>query len=342
MTCSPAQHSSCADKETTLTQAEDEAFEAYVGDQLDAVERRLSAITLTAANPFLAEAAEHIIAAGGKRFRPMLVAVTSQLGPQPNDAAAQIAAVVVELTHVASLYHDDVMDDAALRRGVPSANAAYGNSTAIMVGDWLFARASNQVATLGNDFVRMQADTFAELVTGQIDEMRGPQPGHDAMLHYLNVVAGKTGALIRTSAVFGAMTSGASREVLDALAQFGMQIGVVFQLADDLMDIMSDDSGKAPGTDLREGVSTLPTLMLAASEDSDDDELKSLIAGDLADDDVLARTLAMLRANHVIEEARADIVQRAELARKQLDLLPDGAATRALSRLCDEVVSRSN
>ncbi len=323
-----------------MTQAEDQAFEAYVGEQLDAVERRLSQLTLTAANPFLAEAAQHIIAAGGKRFRPMLVATTSQLGPDPQDSRAQIAGVVVELTHVASLYHDDVMDDAALRRGVPSANAAYGNSTAIMVGDWLFARASSQVATLGNEFVRMQADTFAELVTGQINEMRGPEPGHDPLVHYLNVVAGKTGALIRTSAVFGAMSAGADRDVLDALASFGMQVGVVFQLADDLMDILSDESGKVPGTDLREGVATLPTLMLAASDDPADDELKELIAGDLSDDNELARALAMLRANHVIEQARDDIARRAEQARATLAELPDSAATRTLSQVCDEVVSR--
>lgn len=325
-----------------MTQVEDQAFEAYVGDQLDAVEQRLAEITLTAANPFVQEAARHIIAAGGKRFRPMLVAATSQLGPHPNDEHAQIAAVVVELTHVASLYHDDVMDDAALRRGVASANATYGNSTAIMVGDWLFARASNQVTQLGNEFVRMQADTFAELVTGQIAEMRGPQPGDDPLNHYLKVIAGKTGSLIRTAAVFGAMTSGADQEVLAALASFGMQIGVVFQLADDLMDIMSDKAGKVPGTDLREGVSTLPTLMLQASTEAKDDELKTLIAGDLSDDDVLARALCLLRTNHVIEEARADIAARAAAACHELSGLPDRPATHGLAMLCDEVVSRSN
>ena len=251
------------------------------------------------------------------------------------------AAVVIELTHVASLYHDDVMDEADLRRGVPSANAAFGNSTAIMVGDWLFARASTEVTHLGTDYVQLQAETFAELVAGQIGEMKGPRPGVDPMEHYLRVIEGKTGALIRTSALFGAMVSGADRRVVDAIGRYGMRIGVVFQLADDLIDITSDETGKTPGTDLREGVLTLPTLMLAASDDPADAELTALIRTGLGDDAELARALAALRASHVIGEARAEIERRAELARAELSVLPAGPARRALDRLCDEVVSRS-
>ena len=270
----------------------------------------------------------------------MLVAVASHLGPRAELADVVRAAVVVELTHVASLYHDDVMDEADLRRGVPSANAVFGNSTAIMVGDWLFARASTEVTHLGTDYVRLQADTFAELVAGQIGEMKGPRPGVDPMEHYLRVIEGKTGALIRTSALFGAMVSGADRRVVDAIGRYGMRIGVVFQLADDLIDITSDETGKTPGTDLREGVLTLPTLMLAASDDPADAELMALIRTGLDDDAELARALAALRANHVIGEARAEIERRAELARAELSVLPEGPARRALDRLCDEVVSR--
>lgn len=325
-----------------MSQDEDEALVGSVDEQLAAVERRLEDVALGADNPFLAEAARHVIAAGGKRFRPMLVALTSHLGRGAELTDVVRAAVVVELTHVASLYHDDVMDEAALRRGVPSANAAFGNSTAIMVGDWLFARASREVTLLGTEYVRLQADTFADLVTGQIGEMRGPGPGDDPMAHYLRVIEGKTGALIRTSALFGAMVAGADPAVVEAIGRYGMQIGVVFQLADDLIDVTSEVTGKTPGTDLREGVLTLPTLLLAASEDPEDRQLMDLIAWGLDDDAELARALAALRASHVIDESRAEIRRRAELARAELAVLPPGAPRRALDQLCDEVVSRSH
>ncbi|SER94064.1 heptaprenyl diphosphate synthase [Propionibacterium cyclohexanicum] len=325
-----------------MTLAEDEAFRARVEQQLEGVERRLGQVALGADNPFIAEASRHVINAGGKRFRPLLVALTSHLGPQPSDERMELASAVVELTHVASLYHDDVMDEASMRRGVTSANVAYGNSIAIMVGDWLFSRASSLVTQLGTEFVRLQADTFSELVAGQIGEMRGSDAGEDPLSHYLDVIAGKTGALIRTSVLFGAMTSHAEPRVLEALGRFGMQIGMVFQLSDDLIDITSTTTGKTPGTDLREHVATLPILLLDASEDPEDEPLKQLLADDLADDRELARALSMLRASHVIEEARDEIMARAEAARAELAILPQGPARRALDRVCDEVVSRSH
>ncbi|SPF68810.1 Isoprenoid Synthase Type I [Propionibacterium ruminifibrarum] len=324
-----------------MSQAEDEAFAETIDDQLTAIEQRLDEVALGADNPFLAEAAQHVISAGGKRFRPLLVALTSHLGPSAEPEDVTRAAIVVELTHVASLYHDDVMDEADLRRGVPSANAAFGNSTAIMVGDWLFARASTEVTHLGTDYVRLQAETFADLVTGQIGEMKGPPPGADPMTHYLRVIEGKTGALIRTSALFGAMVCGADQRVIDAIGRYGMQIGLVFQLSDDLIDVTSDETGKTPGTDLREGVLTLPTLLLAASDAPADRDLMALIRTGLDDDADLARALAALRANHVIDEARAEIRRRSDLARAELAVLPDGPARRALDRLCDEVITRS-
>ena len=196
--------------------------------------------------PFVAEAANHIISAGGKRFRPLLVVLCSQFGHEADEADLVRAAVVVELTHVASLYHDDVMDEASKRRGAPSANLRWGNSVAIMVGDYLFSKASLAVAELGVDFVRLQARTFSRLVQGQIAETRGPSQGEDPLAHYLKVVADKTGSLIATSAVFGAMVSHASAENVTALEQFGEDIGEVFQLADDLIDVTSTATGKTP------------------------------------------------------------------------------------------------
>ncbi|MFT3860861.1 MAG: polyprenyl synthetase family protein [Micropruina sp.] len=291
--------------------------------------------------PFVTEAASHIINAGGKRFRPLLVVLGSRLYPGADPDAVERAALVVELTHVASLYHDDVMDEADLRRGAESANHRWDNSVAIMVGDFLFARASSIVATLGVDYVALQADTFARLVQGQIAETRGPQAGDDPVAHYLRVVADKTGSLIATSAVFGGMVCGAPTEVLRALAAFGEELGVVFQLSDDIIDIASDSTGKTPGTDLREGVPTLPTLLVKAGHDPADARLRQLLSGQIADPDVLAEALGLMRAHPALAAARAEVERRAHLAKDHLAVLPEGDAREALLELCDRIVSRT-
>nr|WP_328701954.1 polyprenyl synthetase family protein [Aestuariimicrobium ganziense] len=303
------------------------------------MERRLYELAV-AGNPFLTEAAQHIIAAGGKRFRPQLVALCSQFGGEVDEDALVGAACVVELTHVASLYHDDVMDEAALRRGAPSANARYGNSVAILVGDYLFAKASSTVARLGLDYVLLQAETFARLVHGQIAETRGPAEGEDPIEHHLSVLTDKTGSLIAAAARFGGMVAGSSEEVLTTLTQFGEEIGIVFQLADDLIDITSDVTGKTPGTDLREGVPTLATLMLRQSTDPADLALLERIDGDLSTDEALSQALDALRANAVIEKARAEVRRRAEVARGFVHQLPAGEARHQLDELCDVVVER--
>lgn len=316
-------------------------FTDNVTAKLALVEEELSR-QAGADTPFVTEAANHIISAGGKRFRPLLVTLCSQFGKPVADVDLVRAAVVMELTHVASLYHDDVMDEASIRRGAESANSRWGNSVAIMVGDFLFARASETVAKLGTEYVALQARTFSRLVQGQIAETRGPQPDEDPLEHYLQVVSDKTASLISAAAVFGAMVSDASAEIVESLREFGEQIGSVFQLSDDIIDITSTRTGKTPGTDLREGVATLPTLMLQASTDPADDELKDLLTADLMDQHNLDRALAGLRASHVIDEARAEVQRRADLARGHLAILPAGDARAALETLCDEVVSRSS
>lgn len=316
-------------------------FTDNVTAKLALVEEELSR-QAGADTPFVTEAANHIISAGGKRFRPLLVTLCSQFGKPVADVDLVRAAVVMELTHVASLYHDDVMDEASIRRGAESANSRWGNSVAIMVGDFLFARASETVAKLGTEYVALQARTFSRLVQGQIAETRGPQLDEDPLEHYLQVVSDKTASLISAAAVFGAMVSDASAEIVESLREFGEQIGSVFQLSDDIIDITSTRTGKTPGTDLREGVATLPTLMLQASTDPADNELKDLLTADLMDQHNLDRALAGLRASHVIDEARAEVQRRADLARGHLAILPAGDARTALETLCDEVVSRSS
>ncbi|HEX8488715.1 MAG TPA: polyprenyl synthetase family protein [Propionibacteriaceae bacterium] len=317
-----------------------EDFAESVRDQLDLIEVALLE-SAEAATPMVTEVAQHIIAAGGKRFRPQLVVLTSYLGPTPAPREVLQAAVVVELTHVASLYHDDVMDEARIRRGSSSANATWGNTVAILVGDFLFARASDLVSELGPEFVRLQARTFARLVQGQIAETFGPQPGCDPLEHYLQVIADKTGALIATSAVFGAKLSGAEEVVQRILAEFGEEIGVVFQLSDDIIDITSDETGKTPGTDLREGILTLPTLLARQSTDPADRRLLELLDSDLSEDAALAEVLALLREHRVIQQARDEVQRRARAARLLLAPLPEGPARTALEDLCDAVVTRT-
>ena len=229
-----------------------------------------------------------------------------------------------------------------MRRGAPSANARWDNTLAILVGDYLFAEASRLTASLGPEAVRLQAETFSRLVNGQIRETIGPRDGQDALEHYLQVVADKTGSLIATSARFGALTSRASAEVTDLLTEFGERIGVAFQLADDVLDIASDsdDSGKTPGTDLREGVPTLPTIIAQRSTDPADAELVALLSGPIDDDATVTSVLATLRTHAALDEARRVVQAEADRARELLAQLPEGPARATLEQLCDTVAQR--
>ncbi|GIJ26516.1 geranylgeranyl pyrophosphate synthase [Micromonospora qiuiae] len=302
--------------------------------------------TVASADPFVTEAARHLVEAGGKRFRPLLVALGAQFG-DPTRAEVVSAAVVVELTHLATLYHDDVMDEASVRRGAPSANSRWTNSVAILVGDYLFARAADVAAELGPEAVRRQARTFARLVHGQIAETVGPRPGDDPVAHYLHVIAEKTGSLIATSAHFGGLFSGAAPEHVAALAGYGETIGLAFQLSDDLLDIASEsaESGKTPGTDLREGVPTLPVLYALASDDADaaSVRLREILAtGPLTDDALHAEALNLLRESPALKHARETVRSYAEDARAQLAPLPNTPSRQALEFLCDHIADRTN
>jgi heptaprenyl diphosphate synthase len=291
-------------------------------------------------DPFVAQAAAHLVAAGGKRFRPLVTLLAAQFG-DPAAIGVVPSAVVVELTHLATLYHDDVMDEAKLRRGAASANSRWGNAVAILTGDFLFARASDILADLGPEAVRLQARTFERLVQGQIRETVGPADDEDPVAHYLSVVADKTGSLIGTSGRFGAMLSGADEGATEVVTRWGERIGVAFQLSDDLLDIASEsaDSGKVPGTDLREGVPTLPVLLLRRSAPGD--PLLAALDGDLSGDAALGDALGRLREHPVMGEARVVLEQWAEDARATLGPLPDGPAKAALRGLCDYVVRRT-
>lgn len=323
----------------------DQALETDVQAGLAAVEAGLLEATKSEV-PFITEAAQHLVRAGGKRFRPLLVMLASRFG-DPYAPGIVPSAVVVELTHLATLYHDDVMDEADVRRGVDSANARWGNSVAVLTGDFLFARASHILADLGPEAVRIQAEAFERLVTGQILETAGPRDGRDPVAHYLDVMAGKTSSLVAVSCRFGALMSGADEMAVDVLTQYGERLGLAFQLADDVLDIASDshESGKTPGTDLREGIPTLPVLrlreMAARDGDPDDLDLVRLLDSDLTDDVRHAEALSRLRRHPALEQARRDTVRYAQEARATLAPLPECFAKSALVELCDAVVHRA-
>ncbi|WP_134765464.1 polyprenyl synthetase family protein [Nocardioides sp. 1609] len=322
----------------------DEALAARLRERLADVEAALFEHTTSSIAPYVTEAAQHLMLAGGKRFRPLLVLLAAEAGERPEAPEVLTAACVVEITHLGSLYHDDVMDEAELRRGADSANSRWDNLVAILTGDFLFAKSSELTSLLGADAVRIQAKTFTRLVEGQIMETVPPGPHDDALQHYLDVVAGKTGSLIATSARYGARFGGASAEVEEALRAYGEIVGSAFQLSDDIIDVMSEssESGKTPGTDLREGVPTLPVLMALASTDPADARLHDLLRADLAHDDALhAEALDLLRRHPAIDEARAYVVARAQEAKALLDVLPVGSVRSALEAFADVVAVRS-
>jgi heptaprenyl diphosphate synthase len=289
------------------------------------------------------DAASHLVEAGGKRFRPLFTLLAAQFGEKENDAHVVIAAAAVELVHLATLYHDDVMDEATMRRGAESVNARWDNTIAILTGDFLFAHASRLVADLGTDAARIIAETFGELVTGQMRETVGPTDGEDPVQHYLTVVAQKTGSLIATSGRFGGMMSGAPDEYIDALRRFGDIIGTAFQISDDIIDIASpsDELGKAQGTDLREGVRTLP-ILYALADGTADPRLVELLAGPIDDDDLVAEALDLLRSSTGLERARVTLSDYARRARAELASLPASAARDACESVADYLVARTH
>ncbi len=313
--------------------------------RMEEVEDRLRQ-AVTGADELVDAPMQHLAAAGGKRLRPALTLLTAELGTAGHEEVVR-AAVAVELTHLATLYHDDVMDSAALRRGAPSAHAVWDNSVAILTGDLLFARASQLVATLGAEAVMVHAETFERLCLGQLHETLGPREGEDPIAHYVQVLADKTGSLIAASARYGAVFSGAGEELAGVLEQYGEKVGVAFQLADDVIDLASDSetTGKTPGTDLREGVATMPVLLLQrrAAEgriDAAGAAVLERLASDLGSDSALRAAVEQLRGHDVLEEARELARQWARDAVAELAPLPEGPVKEALVAFAGLMVDR--
>ena len=280
-------------------------------------------------------ATSHLAQAGGKRLRPLLVLLAAQLGPRPQDPAVYDAAVV---------------DEAPMRRGVPSAQAKFGNSVAILAGDVLFSRASILMAGLGPRAVRLHARTFERLCQGQLHETIGVRQGQSPKGHYIRVLQDKTGSLIAASAMYGVLYSGGSEELANVLAAYGERVGVAFQIADDVIDIRSDGAttGKTPGTDLREGVDTMPVLLLreqreAGSIDAAGEEiLHELDHADLNSDAALGEVVDRLRRHPVLEQTERMALAWVADAENHLVRVPPSAVRDALVDFARMAVNRAS
>jgi heptaprenyl diphosphate synthase len=303
-----------------------------VWDRLVAVERRLLEVT-EARSDFLTEIAQHGIRAGGKRYRPLLSQVAAELGPQPGPGAVE-AGVAVELVHLGSLYHDDVIDEAETRRGRASVNQNWSNTVAILAGDFLLARASEVAAPLGEEAVALIARTYATLCEGQVEELQYEGDLDHGADGYLSVIGGKTASLIRTAARLGAMTAGADDETLDAISEWAWEMGLVFQMTDDVLDLIADEGflGKPAGSDIGEGVFTLPVLL--AAEGSSGDEVRALLAGGKPySRRAIERVISIAVDGGHVDAVLDQATERARVAEKAAARLPEGPLTPILANL---------
>jgi heptaprenyl diphosphate synthase len=310
----------------------DPTLEADIRARLDRVEEALEK-AVTAESELLATTAKHLLTAGGKRFRPMLVLLAGSFG-DPSDPRLIPGSVAIELVHLATLYHDDVIDEADSRRGQPSVNARWDNTVAILTGDYLFARASELSADLGPDVCRLLAQTIAVLCDGQIREVSSSGAVEQTEELYLEIIRRKTGVLIATSCRLGGLLSDADPQDVEVLDAFGESLGMAFQLSDDIMDVTASqlELGKEPGVDMKEGVYTLPVLH-ALHAGPNRDELARLLAPGPPDGELLDRALEIVRSGGSVEHARDAVSNEVSRAIGLARQLPDGPARRALVQL---------
>jgi heptaprenyl diphosphate synthase len=314
----------------------------FLEEALGALELRL-ADAVRSGDGFLDEVATHLISAGGKRLRPALALAAATGGGRPASLADLDGAVAVELVHLASLYHDDVMDEAPMRRSVPSVNARFGNLVAIVAGDFLLARSAELAAGLGAEVARLLAHTLARLCQGQLLEVQAAYRTDRTQSSYLSAIEGKTAALMAASCRIGAMTGGLGPPQADALATYGRAFGMAFQLRDDVLDVVGteEELGKPPGQDLAEGVYTLPVLV-ALRDPALGPELAALLGRPLAEPE-RSKARRIVAASPGIARAEAlarDYAARAVEATTPLDPMLGRALAELATSLVDPVAPR--
>ncbi|MDK8845492.1 polyprenyl synthetase family protein [Corynebacterium sp. MSK297] len=318
----------------------DEQLNSRIAAGMETVEDLLRS-ELSQGAEFITDKVLHLTTAGGKRFRPMMALLAAEYGPHAESDNVYKAASVVEIVHLATLYHDDVMDEADQRRGVESANSRWNNSVAILSGDVLLAHASRIMSSMDSLTVRHFGETFQELVTGQMRETLGAGESNPVE-HYQKVIEEKTAVLIASAGYLGAYHAGADEPTQRSLQIIGGAIGMIFQIVDDIIDLFSDpkDSGKIPGTDLREGVFTLPVLYALEDDSAAGSDLRALLTGPLEDEDDVQRAIALIRETNGRAQALADVQAHLDVVDRELDKLPDIAATRALRVLAEYTMRR--
>jgi heptaprenyl diphosphate synthase len=306
-----------------------------------AVETRLRDATV-AETDFLTEIAQHGLNAGGKRYRPLLAQVAAELGnnagPQPIEAG-----VSVELVHLGSLYHDDVIDEAETRRGIPSVNDNWTNTVAILSGDFLLARASEIAAPLGEEAVALIARTYATLCEGQVRELIYTDSLDHGPAGYYSVIGGKTASLIRTSARLGAITGGAEKDTIEAISDWAWEMGMVFQITDDVLDLIASDEflGKPAGSDIGEGTFTLPVLL--AAEGPDGAEITELLGeGKPYSQAAITRVIELTVDGGYIDAVLDEALGRIRIAEKAANEIPDNPLGSVLSNLDQYLLDRVN
>jgi len=303
------------------------------------VERRLTEVT-RADTPFLTEIAQHLLSAGGKRYRPLLAQVAAELGPNQGDESVE-AGVAVELVHLGSLYHDDVIDEAASRRGQSSVNANWSNTVAILAGDFLLARASEVAAPLGEEAVALIARTYAVLCEGQVSELVFEDDLSHGPDGYHTVIGGKTASLIRTSARLGAITGGADRSSVEAISEWAWEMGMVFQITDDVLDLIADESflGKPAGSDIGEGTFTLPVLL--AAQGPDGDRIRALVhEGKPYSQDAIREVIELTVKGGYVDVVLDDAIERIRIAEKAAQRIPDNPLMSVLHNLDQYLLDR--
>ncbi len=287
--------------------------------------------------------AEHIVSAGGKRLRPMLVLLAGRACGAPGPEHHQLAAII-EFIHTSTLLHDDVVDESDLRRGRSTANAIWGNAASVLVGDFLYSRSFQLMVELDRmPVMRILADTTNRIAEGEVLQLlhvRNPDTDEAA---YLRVIERKTAVLFAAGTRLGALASGADEATQQALYDYGMALGYAFQIADDVLDYTADaaDLGKNLGDDLAEGKATLPLIhAIAHAEGATRERLRAIV--EQGDHDALPEAMAAIRASGGIEYSRARAFEFAAAAEAALDALPDNDATAALRGLARYAVERTH
>jgi len=300
--------------------------------------KRVEALLLQSAGDSLhslvSDASTHLIRAGGKRIRPALVLLSSQAG-ESGRRATDLSAAAIELVHLATLYHDDVIDQTETRRGVPSVHSKWGIDVAVLAGDFLFARGCTLGAEAGGEVPGILARAIAQVCEGQILETVTIDNPRRAVSEYLGTIERKTAALFRAACELGAATSGAGSAERSALVTYGHKLGLAFQIVDDLLDLVGDpaETGKIPGTDLREGVFTMPILLACERDPS--------LAERLADGDrELATVLPKVETSGALESTYDVAANLADDASRSLEAIPDSEWRATLEYFIEGVLAQ--